>query len=754
MFLTRLTYPGRRFAGVRLTNGVDMVVPKSKPTSGTAAPKQYEWCHPRPPSTRTSSHRLLSTTTPHLHPRNESKRHKLHIGFTSLSTTLPFSSPDQTPATTPLDPRASIMLTALRGGVSALDCPAPPLLLDGSGSIGGESCWTANRQSEIGMASALEQAWMALMEEDDGEAVRALRWLGEEDGGGDGVTITCRLGYRAAVVLSQDVEASGEDAREGEGMFEGDARVGVLDGGSAVEGTAAEEEEGEWVKPPVALVHNLGKEYVMHALRTSPLVQRYKLEGSSDVAADKPKIRIVSLAHNPETQISAYLVSQRNLESSSDNNIDSLTSLQRARRHMKQCMTSAFIGYELAVKEGLIDAYGVDSNGLSLPKHHDMYFGWRDVLECAADAYLEVNGKDCDGRSSLRVIRLPGNLLETRGLDVARDICSFFGGCDASSQEEGLPSADDPNDPNVQQKRKLRQLRRILPESIDVHVTRPLTAFPYGGIGWEPTSSPGLTESSGAPPLFLERRDADGKKIDSTHPIRILDYRVESGSVGEVPHLDWTNHHYNLHGPRPSSYHGVLNAALSHFDADSILEASKERELTVEERETLDGCKLLRDMIHDLDASLDTMKSFAAYEEYLINVAVPLLYGSFEELDEESAGILQNFFAVHGMAVRMVVARWTREMILGGWKRVTSEEEGKAHVHIWDKEKEQEMAKNWESLGLGEFSGGYKVPEDETLQEFSLKHLLKDKAVRGIVVGCSRPDHVLEALRAADSTDK
>ena len=66
-------------------------------------------------------------------------------------------------------------------------------------------------------------------------------------------------------------------------------------------------------------------------------------------------------------------------------------------------------------------------------------------------------------------------------------------------------------------------------------------------------------------------------------------------------------------------------------------------------------------MIHDLDASLDTMKSFAAYEEYLVNVAVPLIYGSFEELDEESAGMLQLFFRVHGMAVRMVVARWTRD---------------------------------------------------------------------------------------------
>ena len=609
------------------------------------------------------------------------------------------------------------MLTALRGGVSAMDCPAPPLL-DGSGSFNSPSCWIANRQSEIDTANSLDVAWKALEEEDDGEAMAALYPEGAA------VTITTRLGYRAAV-SAQGVD---DDEKEMEGKFEGDAKVGVLDSG-----TESSEEDKEWTRPPVALVHNLSQEYVLHSLRTSPLVERYKLDGS-----EKRKVAIISLAHNPETQISAYLVS-------ADKN-NTGTQMKRSHEHMKQSLTSAFVGYEMAVKEGLIDGYGVDSNGLSLPKDHDMYYGWRDVLECAADAYLQVYGPETDGSSSLRVIRMPGNLLETRGLEIAQEIHSFFG-----DSEEGL--SDDQKLPDVDQRRKLRQMRQFLPQSIDVNVTRPLTAFPYGGTGWEPNSSPGLTESSGAPPLFLEKRDADGKKIDSTHPIRILDYRVESGPMGQVPHQEWTNYHYNHHGLRPSLYQGILNAALSHFDADSILEASKERELTVEERETLDGCKLLRDMIHDLDASLDTMKSFAAYEEYLVNVAVPLLYGSFEELDEESAALLQAFFAVHGTAVRMVVARWTRELLLGGWKTVEHKEEGRETTHEWDTDKEENMANLWQRLGLGQFPGGYKIPEDVTLQDFSLKYLLDDESIRGIVVGCSRPDHVLEALKAADSTE-
>lgn len=157
-------------------------------------------------------------------------------------------------------------------------------------------------------------------------------------------------------------------------------------------------------------------------------------------------------------------------------------------------------------------------------------------------------------------------------------------------------------------------------------------------------------------------------------------------------------------------------------------------------------------MIHDLDASLDTMKSFAAYEEYLVNVAVPLIYGSFEELDEESAGMLQLFFRVHGMAVRMVVARWTRDMLMGGWTNVESVDDEKVSTsREFDKDKEGKMAKVRQILGFGELKGGYNIPDATTLQEFALKNLLDESAVRGVVVGCSRPEHVLEALRAADT---
>ena len=500
----------------------------------------------------------------------------------------------------------------------------------------------------------------------------------------------------------------------------------------------------------------MSKEYVLHSLRTSPLVQQYKLYTESSSDAPKKKVELISLAHNPETQMAAYLLSNHQSN-------DGSTLASQAHSYMKQCMTSAFAGYETAVKEGLIDGYGVDSNGLSLLESHDMHFDWRDVLECAVDAYLEVHGDDVKGRSSLRVIRLPGNILETRGLSVANEISSFFGGDGESSSppEEGLPSfTEDESDPKVIQKQKLRKLRNLLPKTLDVNVTRPLTAYPFGGTGFSPSSTPGLAENgestlSSTPPLFLngEKSDdssssttTDGKYIDATHPIRLLDCQIERDDGS----LIWTNDHYTHYGLRPAAYQPILNAALSRFDADEILEASRERELTVEERETLDACKLLRDLIHDLDASLDTMKSFAAYEEYLIKVAVPLMYGSFEELDEESSTLLQLFFKVHGMAVRMVVARWTRDLVLAGHKSVDSAADDKEKDdNARDVGQEKAIEMIWKRFGF-DFNGGYNVPDDATLQEFALKSLLKDKS--GVVVGCSRPEHVLEAFKSADTS--
>lgn len=270
-------------------------------------------------------------------------------------------------------------------------------------------------------------------------------------------------------------------------------------------------------------------------------------------------------------------------------------------------------------------------------------------------------------------------------------------------------------------------MRDALPESLDVIVTRPLAAYPHGGTGGVGPDNAG-----------------------DVHPVRLVDYRIEEKSSPPI----WSNEHNVKYGIRPATYQPILNAALSHFDAYDILEESRDRELTVEERETLDGCKLLRDMLHDMDASLDATKSFDAYESHLMNVAVPLIYGTFEELDEESARILELFFKAHGTAVRMAVARWTRDLLLAGWKRIPPATKDGNGDSTWEKvsEKERIISSTWKSYGFSNFNGGYAVPDDVRLQDFALTQLLKAEGVGGIVVGCSSPEHVLEALRAADSS--
>ncbi len=84
---------------------------------------------------------------------------------------------------------------------------------------------------------------------------------------------------------------------KGEGTFGGNSRMGMMmmtstngSGGSAV-----------------ALIHNLGAEFVLHLLRTLPLVHKYRLEVDIDkllgMGGDNKvrRIRLISLAHNPKT---------------------------------------------------------------------------------------------------------------------------------------------------------------------------------------------------------------------------------------------------------------------------------------------------------------------------------------------------------------------------------------------------------------------------------------------------------------------
>ena len=173
-----------------------------------------------------------------------------------------------------------------------------------------------------------------------------------------------------------------------------------------------------------------------------------------------------------------------------------------------------------------------------------------------------------------------------------------------------------------------------------------------------------------------------------------------------------------MDGP-PLIYSIALKKAMAHFDAEAILEEKMKRELTSEERETLDGCKLMQSMLHDLDAGLAEVRSLGAHEQDLCQRIIPLIHDTFEGYDEETADVLGMFFKCYSLAVRYSIARNTRTLLQQG----------------------------------GDDKRGYKyesIPDEEKLQDYALKYLLKEKAISKVIVGATKPDHVVELVKTCD----
>lgn len=250
--------------------------------------------------------------------------------------------------------------------------------------------------------------------------------------------------------------------------------------------------------------------------------------------------------------------------------------------------------------------------------------------------------------SQFSTVELPANLLETYGWEMARKI-----------------KAEAPN--------------------VTVSAMRPLTCHPDLGTG-------------------------------SGYPFRLVDYALptlEDQSIGTFGDQEasiapgmgvrYTNEMSGI----PTIYQLALQAAMSHFDAEQLLEAKQERDLTMEERETLDGCKLVQSMIHDLDNQLEHVRSFAAHEDELYGRIIPLLYDTFELMDDKTSDVLQAFFAAYAVAVRFAIAKKTREILKHG-----DSEKGKGITYP-------------------------NIPQSMTLQEFALRHMLAERCFDRIVIGAS-----------------
>jgi len=310
-----------------------------------------------------------------------------------------------------------------------------------------------------------------------------------------------------------------------------------------------------------------------------------------------------------------------------------------------------------------IFSFGVCSNGIGIPKNDNHpMYLDADLIVQAANDYDQFT-----------TVQLPANLLETYGWEMARKI-------------------------------------KAEASAVDVVAMRPLTCYPDLGTG-------------------------------SKYPFRLVDYALptlEEGSVGGVKGICdntpisagsgkknsecYTNDMSGI----PVIYQMTLQAAMSHFDAEELLEIKQERELTMEERETLDGCKLMQSMIHDLDNQLVDMRSFAAHEDELYGRIIPLIHDTFELMDDKTSDVLQAYFAAYAVAVRYAIAKKTREVLREG------EKESSSSITYPD------------------------IPQSMSLQEYALRHMMSEKCFDRIVIGASTMQdfqHQTELMEAIDCVE-
>jgi hypothetical protein len=139
------------------------------------------------------------------------------------------------------------------------------------------------------------------------------------------------------------------------------------------------------------------------------------------------------MLHNPEVQ--ATLIQGQSKE--------------ERQTLLRERLTEGLTACQEQVNAGKIASYGIASNGLGLPAKHPLHLSWRETVLPAATAAAAVG----DGVSNFSVVQFPMNLLETAGLDVARQIHS-----DCAAPENA----------------------KLHPQ---VYAMRPLTCYPDAGTG-------------------------------------------------------------------------------------------------------------------------------------------------------------------------------------------------------------------------------------------------------------------------------
>lgn len=356
---------------------------------------------------------------------------------------------------------------------------------------------------------------------------------------------------------------------------------------------------------------------------------------------------------------------------------------QKSRRELddeaiETLLQDSFSTLDAMCRDGAISRFGMVSNGLCLPTGHPLYV----PVDVAVNAAKQFSG--------YQVTQLPLNALETTGIAVSEQLAQRIG-----------PAGNH-----------------------EVYAMRPLACYPNRGTG------------AGHPFVLADLlipEFVSGMPVTGSDASDETDSGGGGGSGGSTggsvsasapPQLRWTN---ELPDSVPAAYERALKVSMQYFDAEELVQAKLEgKALTAEQRETLDGCKLLQSLFHDLDAGLSKQRSLAAHEQYLTETVIPLIHDTFESYDEESAQVLEQFFATYTVAVRHAIAKNTRALLQG----------------------EEAM-----SFETGDMDSSrtpvYPIPPAMRLQEFGLSFVLQQPSISKVVVGATEVDQVVENVHIA-----